>query len=114
MLYTYFLFQSLQHPCEIETSIIAIFTTEETAPEEGNLLGLEPNFLTLKFTIFSFKFIYFIFREKGREKKRERNISVWLPLMCPPTGDLAHNPGMCPRLGIEPATLWFAGQHSIH
>ena len=83
MLYTYFLFQSLQHPCEIETSIIAIFTTEETAPEEGNLLGLEPNFLTLKFTIFSFKFIYFIFREKGREKKRERNIIVWLPLVHP-------------------------------
>ena len=24
----------------------------------------------------------------------ERNITVWLPLV-PPTGDLAHNPGMC-------------------
>ena len=30
----------------------------------------------------------------------------------PPTGDLAHSPGMCPRLGIEPATLQFTGQHS--
>ena len=20
---------------------------------------------------------------------------MWLPLMCPPIGDLAHNPGMC-------------------
>ena len=30
------------------------------------------------------------------------------------TGDLAYNPGVCPKLGIEPATLWFAGQHSIH
>ena len=32
----------------------------------------------------------------------------------PPPRDLACNPGMCPRLRIEPATLWFAGQHSIH
>ena len=31
-----------------------------------------------------------------------------------PTGNLACNPGMCPRLGIELVTLWFAGQHSIH
>ena len=30
----------------------------------------------------------------GREKERERNITVWLPLM-PPTGDLAHDPGLC-------------------
>ena len=26
----------------------------------------------------------------------------------PPTGHLACNPGMCPRPGIEPATLWFS------
>ena len=30
------------------------------------------------------------------EKERERKIHVWLPLHVPPTGDLAHNPGMCP------------------
>ena len=24
----------------------------------------------------------------------DRNIN-WLPLVCPPPGDLAHNPGMC-------------------
>ena len=42
-------------------------------------------------------FIYlFLGRGEGKEKERERNINVWLPLMCPPTGDLAHNPGMCP------------------
>ena len=29
------------------------------------------------------------------------------------TGDLALNPGMCPRLGIYLATLWFSGQCSI-
>ena len=30
-----------------------------------------------------------------------------------PPGDLASNPGMCPRLGIEAATLWFSGWCSI-
>ena len=54
----------------------------------------------------------FIFRE-GKEKERERNINVWLPLACPPLGP-GPNPGMCSRLGIEPVTLWFAGWHSIH
>ena len=41
----------------------------------------------------------FIFRERGREGGRERNISVWLCLThAPPlpTGDSAHNPGICP------------------
>ena len=33
------------------------------------------------------KKILFIFREgEGREKDRERNINVWLPLACPPLG----------------------------
>ena len=48
-----------------------------------------------------------------REEERERNINEWLPHM-PPTGNLGHNPDMCPRLRIEPVTLWFTGQHSIH
>ena len=44
-----------------------------------------------------FKDLYlFLDRGEGREKERERNINVWLPLVQPPTGDLAHNPGMCP------------------
>ena len=29
-------------------------------------------------------------------EERERDINVWLPLTCPPTEDLAGNPGMCP------------------
>ena len=46
-----------------------------------------------------FKWFYLILeRGEGKEKERERNISVWLPLACPHThtGDLACNPGMCP------------------
>ena len=47
---------------------------------------------------FLFKdFIYlFLEGEEGKEKERERNINVWLPLVCPPTGDLAYSPGLYP------------------
>ena len=48
-------------------------------------------------------FIDYLFLEGGkrREKKRERNINVWevhrlVVSRMPPTGDLAHTPGMCP------------------
>ena len=48
--------------------------------------------------VYFFKDVAYLFLErwKGREKKRERNINVWLPLEYPPTGDLACHPGMCP------------------
>ena len=42
---------------------------------------------------------------------KRRETSICSCLSCAPTGDLALNSGMCP-VGIEPATLWFAGQHS--
>ena len=39
------------------------------------------------FTFFCKDFIYLVLeRREGREKERERNISVWLLLMCPPLG----------------------------
>ena len=42
-------------------------------------------------------FIYlFLEGGEGREKERERNINVWLPLAHPLLGDLFCNPGMCP------------------
>ena len=45
--------------------------------------------------------IYFLERREGKEKERERNISVLeihrsIASHMPPTGDLAHNPGMSP------------------
>ena len=47
---------------------------------------------------FFFKGIYlFLEREEGRVKKMGRNIHVWLPLVCPPTGELTRIPSMCPE-----------------
>ena len=54
-------------------------------------------FLSISFFFF-FKIIYlFIFRERGREgeKEGEQHHCVVAPHV-PPTGDLAHNPRMCP------------------
>ena len=56
-----------------------------------------------------------LFLERVREGEREREKHQCVVAFHPPsTGDLAHNPGMCPSLGIEMANLWFAGQHSVH
>ena len=57
--------------------------------------------MTQSGTFFFLRLYLFIFREKGREKERERNIDVqeihqWVASGTPPTGNLAHNPGMCP------------------
>ena len=58
-------------------------------------------------------FIY-LFLERGRDREKGEKHQCMVAYGVPPTGDLAHNPGMCPRLGVEPVTLWFAGQCSIH
>ena len=79
---------------------------------------LVPTFYLQHSSQWSFKkilFIYFLERREGREKKKERNIYVQeiYQLVAPNWG-----PGTYPRhvpwLGIEPATFWFAGWHSIH
>ena len=61
-------------------------------------LTLFLNFLKDFICLFLFFKIFYllIFRERGKEGERERNITVWLPLKRPLTGDLACNPGMCP------------------
>ena len=43
------------------------------------------------------RFYLFICRERGREGEREGEKHQCLVASCmPPTGDLAHNPGICP------------------
>ena len=53
---------------------------------------------------FFLRFTYFLERGREREKEGEKHQCVVASRM-PPTGDLVCNPGMCPRLGIQPATL---------
>ena len=48
-----------------------------------------------------------LFLERRREGEREGEKHQCVVASCtPPTGDLAQNPDMCPRLEIEPETLW--------
>ena len=49
------------------------------------------------FCLFFKYFIYlFLEREEGWEKEGEKHHGVVVSL-APPTGDLVHNPGMCPE-----------------
>ena len=59
------------------------------------------------------RFYLFLSRGERRETERGKHQCV-VTSHTHPTGDLAHNPGMCPDLGIKPVTLWFSGWHSIH
>ena len=54
----------------------------------------------------------FLERKEGREKEGEKNINVWLPLMPLTTGDLACNPGMCPK--NQTSNPLVHSRHSIH
>ena len=68
------------------------------------------------YIFFNFKkdFIYlFLERGKGKEKERERNVNEWLPLICSLLGTWPATQHV-PWLGIELATFWFIGSHSIH
>ena len=63
----------------------------------------------------TFLLLLFLESEEGRKKERERSINVWLPLTCPPSHwGSSPQPRDVSWLGIEPATLGFAGWLSIH
>ena len=58
--------------------------------------------------IFFLDFIYsFLERGEEKEKERERNSNVWLPLVSPVWAS-GLQPRHVPWLGIELETLWFA------
>ena len=63
-------------------------------------------------SFFKILFVYFE-RGEGREKERERNISVRLFLLRPLLETWPETQA-CALTGNELVTLWFAGQHSIH
>ena len=77
-------------------------------------LSLEvKSFLLLLTFVFFFKFILFLEKGEGRDKERERNINVRLLLACPLLGNWPTTQA-CALTGIEPETLGFSGQHSVH
>ena len=64
---------------------------------------------------FFFKDFIYLFLERGEGKKKERReTSVCGCLSSTPYWGPSLQPRHVPWLGIEPTTLWFAGQHSIH
>ena len=62
---------------------------------------------------FLFK-ILFIFREGGTEGERGRETSMCGCHSCTPYWGPGPQPRNVPWLGIELATLWFTGCHSVH
>ena len=71
---------------------------------ESRLRGSCPDFTAKDFK--KKLFYLFIFRGERREKERERNINLWLPLMSPYWGPDC-KPGMCPdwELNQDPLVL---------
>ena len=66
----------------------------------------EGNTITLFYSSFLLKILFIYFLERGREGEIEGKKHQCVVALCEPfTGDLAHNPGMCPRLGIKLVTL---------
>ena len=90
----------------------------------SNLMCLKQNLSTLPFpnnkkdNSFSLKLFFkdfvYLFQTEGKGGRAGKKHQCVVASCTPPPGDLAHNLVMCPRLGIKPATLWFAGRHSIH
>ena len=60
---------------------------------------------------FFLNFIY-LFLDTGEERKRGRETSVYGCFSRIPYWGHGLQPRHVPQLGIEPATLWFTGQHS--
>ena len=63
--------------------------------------------------IFFFEIIY-LFLDRGEGRKREKETSMCGCLSCAPYWGPGPQPRHLPWLGIEPATHWFTGWHSIH
>ena len=66
------------------------------------------------FSPYFLKRILFIFLDRGEAREKARKHQWVVASRASPTGDLACSSGLSPRLGIQPVTLWSAGQCSIH
>ena len=77
------------------------YSSEEGQAQEGETGELWKTKVVLLcryilFFLFFLDFYLFIFRERGKEGEREgEKQQCVVASRVPPTGDLAHNPGMC-------------------
>ena len=67
----------------------------------------------ISFKLFFLRFYFFLERRREGERDGEKHHCV-VAYCTPPSGDLTCSTGICPRLGIEPVTLWFIGWQSDH
>ena len=77
------------------------------------VIHLFMNLLVDSFFFPAFK-IFYLFLERGEGRERGRETSVCDCLSCTPHWGPGLQLRHVPWLGIEPATLWFAGPPSIH
>ena len=70
--------------------------------------------LSLPLLLFFVRFYLFIFRERGRDRERGREISMCGCLSCALHWGPDLQPRLVPWLGIRLVTLWFTDPHSIH
>ena len=77
--------------CEVgeQTLKTLLFTRSPGEDTESNSLK------RINFTVFLKIYSYIYFLERRVEKERDKHHCVVASLV-PPSGDLAHNPGMCP------------------
>ena len=103
-------------PCPCASCSSSFLQVSWKAMRTVLVIHKEPIFPSPIPTLFSFlRFYLFIFRERGRTGESEGEKHQWVVASgAPPTGDLACNLGMCPRLGTKLAGVWFAGWHTIH
>ena len=75
---------------------------EKVVDFDTKLVNIQGN-ITVIFMVFLFKKILFIFRERGKERKKGRETSMVTSRI----GDLTQNPGMCPdwELNQRPFSL---------
>ena len=72
------------------------------------VINKDNNYFFKIFILFIFKYFTYLFFREGKGERREGEKNPCVVASCvPPTGDLARNPAMCPRLGTKGLPVQF-------